>query len=356
MRLPLTIKPCMAAATEQEVTCESPVGGRGTLNCVECEFTLADFLSESEFNRRFARKHIPNLGRPHRWCSRTLNPAEILVVARHPSRARLFYRQIPRTEIFPPPPTAQEKYRQHRRSPKECWRRLRDMRNKLPLMPPILSAWRTLLARFERAVLSGDALALDWLDRQLKALRSMQQQEKIQFNAKVVYLLEMAMYGTQANQGRRADQPRTKTNSELSKLIAQRKAEQAQLTPLEHAERIRKRDAAAKAYEAWLNTPEGRSEQDPIKRHEKFFGSQPASRSQQAKQRAHAASLRRHRAHVQDDLTLTPAGKFTDAMASDIYNAFEKRELPDGGLMVEGVMEAIHDLAKQLRFALRKQH
>ena len=269
-----------------------------------------------------------------------------------------------RTEIFPPPPTAQEKHRQHRRSPKECWRRLRDMRNKLPLMPPILSAWRTLLARFERAVLSGDALASDWLDRQLKALRSMQQQEKIQFNAKVVYLLEMAMYGTQANQGRRGDQPKPKTNSELSKLIAQRKAEQAQLTPLERAERIRKRDAAAKAYEAWLNTPEGRGEQDPIKRHEKFFGSQPASRSQRAKQRAHAASLRRHRAHVQDDLTLTPAGKFTDARASDIFKALEKRKLPDGHLIVQGcrfenkdrVREAIRDLARQLQFALKKQH
>jgi hypothetical protein len=62
-----------------------------------------------------------------------------------------------------------------------------------------------------------------------------------------------------------------------------------------------------------------------------------------------------------EDLTLTPAGKFTDAMASDIYNALEKRELPNGHLLVEGcrfgdkgrVMEAIHDIERQLQFALR---
>ena len=51
-------------------------------------------------------------------------------------------------------------------------------------------------------------------------------------------------------------------------------------------------------------------------------------------------------------------------MANDIFNALEKRELPDGHLLVEGsqfeskgrVMEAIHDLAEKLQFELRKQH
>jgi hypothetical protein len=64
-----------------------------------------------------------------------------------------------------------------------------------------------------------------------------------------------------------------------------------------------------------------------------------------------------------EDLTLTPAGKFTDKMASDIYEALEKRELPDGKLLVEGcqferkerVMDAIRDLAMRLQFALKKQ-
>ena len=63
-----------------------------------------------------------------------------------------------------------------------------------------------------------------------------------------------------------------------------------------------------------------------------------------------------------DDLTLTPAGKFTDAMASHIYEALHKQER-DGLLIVEGwqfeskgrVMEAIHDIAKRLQFALKKQ-
>jgi len=44
-------------------------------------------------------------------------------------------------------------------------------------------------------------------------------------------------------------------------LLAARQTEQAALTPAQRAERIRKRDAAAKAYEAWLNTAEGRAEQ-----------------------------------------------------------------------------------------------
>jgi hypothetical protein len=192
-----------------------------------------------------------------------------------------------------------------------------------------------------------------------------------QFRAKTLYLLEMAMWGTQAKQGRRGDQQKNKTNSELSKLIDQRQAEQARLTSLERAERIRKRDATAKAYEAWLNTPEGRSEKDWIKRHAKFFGLKVPTRREQAeqdrKQRALAASvrrsLRRQKPHV-EDLTLTPAGKFTDAMASDIYNALEKHELPNGHLIVEGwqfenqarVRDAIHDLAKRIGFTLRKQH
>ena len=62
-------------------------------------------------------------------------------------------------------------------------------------------------------------------------------------------------------------------------------------------------------------------------------------------------------------VTPTPAGKVTDAMASDIYGALEKCELPNGLLLVEGwhfenkerVMEAIHDLAKRLQFELKKQ-
>jgi hypothetical protein len=63
-----------------------------------------------------------------------------------------------------------------------------------------------------------------------------------------------------------------------------------------------------------------------------------------------------------EDLTLTPAGKFTDAKASHIYEALDKQE-KDGVLVVEGwrfeskegVMEAIHDIARRLQFELTKQ-
>lgn len=55
----------------------------------------------------------------------------------------------------------------------------------------IVWLWRKLAARFERAVLDGDA---KWFERQAKALGSVQSQEKTRFNAKVVYLLESAYW------------------------------------------------------------------------------------------------------------------------------------------------------------------
>jgi hypothetical protein len=75
---------------------------------------------------------------------------------------------------------------------------------------------------------------------------------------------------------------------------------------------------------------------------------------------------------VPEVVTLTPAGKFTDATARDIYNALEKRLLSkkskdkddeNGRQVVEGyqfenkarVMDAIHDIAKRLQSELKKQ-
>jgi cell division protein YceG involved in septum cleavage len=66
--------------------------------------------------------------------------------------------------------------------------------------------------------------------------------------------------------------------------------------------------------------------------------------------------------HVVTLTRLTPAGKFTDQMASDIYKALDKQDV-NGVLVVEGyqfenkerVMDAIHDLAKHLQFELKKQ-
>jgi len=62
-----------------------------------------------------------------------------------------------------------------------------------------------------------------------------------------------------------------------------------------------------------------------------------------------------------EDLMFTPAGKFTDQMASDVYKALENHELPNGHLIVEGcrfekktrTMDAIYDLAKQIDFGLK---
>lgn len=169
------------------------------------------------------------------------------------------------------------------RTAKTRLRALRAMRHKQPVIggedgrwPKVLTFWRRLAADFERAVLNGDA---GWFGRQWKALGHVQSQEKIRFNAKVVYLFEQAMWGTHARQGVKC------------------------------------------------TMPDGGVIMEGI-----------------------------------EDLTLTPAGKFTDAMASHIWNALEKHR-KDGQLYVEGckfenkerVMEAIHDLATQLQFELKKQ-
>lgn len=157
--------------------------------------------------------------------------------------------------------------RKCRSNPKKLWQAAQTMRHKLPLRSPLLAAWRTLQTRFERAVLDGDP---DWFTRQAKALRSVQSQEKIQFNAEVVHLLELRMWGTNA-------------------------------------------------------IPLALGVEEP-------------------------------------DLTLTPAAKFTDATASDIYKALRKEE-KKGVLYVEGcpfeskedAMDGIRKLAKKLQFAMKKQ-
>jgi hypothetical protein len=208
-----------------------------------------------------------------------------------------------RTEIF----------RKHRRSPKECWRRLADMRNKLPLMPPILSAWRTLLARFERAVLDGNA---EWFDAQAKPLRSAEHQEHIRFNEEVLYWLKMKMWETQANRIR----------------YSRRK--------------FAGRHIARGFPMKWRHLTD---DEWNVISHPTFPKRSSVSRANRLRPRF-------------DDATLAPAGKFTDKMASDIFKALRRQEV-DGVLFVEGtqfenearVREAIHDLASQLQFALKKQ-
>jgi hypothetical protein len=181
-------------------------------------------------------------------------------------------------------------------------------------------------------VLSGITPGSDeWTDIR-KRMREGQQ--RAQFRAKVVHLLEIATWGTHA---RTADQQKPQANPKLDKLIERRKAEQAGLTKEQVMERKRKPHGLAKS----------QAEQD---------------RKQRELAASVRSSLRSQRVPV-EDLTLTPAGKFTDAMASDIYNALEIHVLPNGLLLVEGcqfeskerVMEAIHDLARRLQFELKKQ-
>jgi hypothetical protein len=178
--------------------------------------------------------------------------------------------------------------RKYPKPPKELWHALQTMTHKQPSMTPVIDAWRTLKTQFERAVLNGDA---DWFERQAKPIRKGGLPHPARFNAKVVYLLELAMWDTHARQRRRATEQKSKVNLELSKLIEQRKAEQAGMTKKQIETRKRKPYALAKGAE------------------------------QVRKQHAFAASLKKQRGARQVDLTLTPAEKFTDAMASDIWKA-----------------------------------
>jgi hypothetical protein len=190
---------------------------------------------------------------------------------------------------------------------------------------------------------SGITRYMDW--RQLRE-RLLKLSHRPQFDAKVLDQFETEMWGTRAKQQRAAEQQLPRANI---KLIEQRRAEQAALTPEQFAERICKRDGAANSA---ANALKQYLEQNPIPT---GLGSEEREREIKRQWQAAEKLLLP---------TTTPAGRFTDAMARDIFNAVKKRELPNGRLWVEGhgferkerVMDAIHDLAKQISFTLRKQH
>jgi hypothetical protein len=69
-----------------------------------------------------------------------------------------------------------------------------------------------------------------------------------------------------------AVQEKPESNREL---IEQRRAEQATLSAAQRAERVRKRDAVARAYEHYCDTAEGRAEQDHKKRLASFYAKHP---------------------------------------------------------------------------------
>jgi hypothetical protein len=184
--------------------------------------------------------------------------------------------------------------------------------------------WRELAAQFQRAVLNGDD---DWFARQATAIKDGGIPQRVQFNTAVIRQLEHAMWGTRAKQ-------RAKQEKNVERWKEAQKKQQIE-------------------WEQYLKSPEGRA----ANQHQRQAKWAALGQSQKAKP------------HVESQ-TLTPAGKFTDAMASDIYNALEKREVwirkgraEVRRLIVEGyqfaskerVMESIHKLAEQLQFALKKQ-
>jgi hypothetical protein len=75
---------------------------------------------------------------------------------------------------------------------KELQEQEKALRNK------IASFWRPLCAQLERAVLNGDA---DWFARQAKAIAKGGLPQRVQFNAKVLYLLETEMWATHIRKG-----------------------------------------------------------------------------------------------------------------------------------------------------------
>jgi hypothetical protein len=141
------------------------------------------------------------------------------------------------------------------------------------LREKIRSFWRPLCARFERAVLNGDA---GWFKRQATALRSKQQQKHIQFKTKVVYLFEQAWWGTRANRIRRY--PRRK-----------------------FAGRLVTRGFPAK----WRRLTD---DEWNVISHPTFPKRASVSRANRLRPRF-------------NDATLAPAGEFTDAFASHVWKA-----------------------------------
>jgi len=189
---------------------------------------------------------------------------------------------------------------------------------------------------------SGITRYMDWQQLQERLLKL---SHRARFDVKVLDRFETEMRGTQAKQQRAAEQQLPRANIQL---IEQRRAEQAALTPEQFAERICKRDGAANSA---ANALKQYLKQNPI----------PANLEGEQREREIKKQWREAEKLL---LPMTaPAGRFTDAIATDIFNALEKRELPNGRLLVEGheftskedAMDAIHDLATRLQFRLKKQ-
>ena len=110
-------------------------------------------------------------------------------------------------------------------------------------------------------------------------------------------------------------------------LIDQRKSEQAAMTAAQRAERIRERDAAAKAYEQYVNTSAGRNEQDPQKRLSDFYAKDPQYKPEKPTRKQQVEQDHRQREHaanfvpvliLQTDKVLSLAGKKVNITAQQL--------------------------------------
>jgi hypothetical protein len=129
------------------------------------------------------------------------------------------------------------------------------------------SLWRPLRAQFERAVLNGDA---DWFERQAKAIRKDRLPQRARFNAKVVHLLEIAMWETSVKQ-----KPLAKpTLADVEAIRHKAKSLAGQKQAAQAAREAWEPTSEQKAYEAWFNA-EGCAEQDAKKRLAKFYEKHP---------------------------------------------------------------------------------
>lgn len=190
------------------------------------------------------------------------------------------------------------------------------------LRDEIDALWRVLAAQFERAVINHDA---DWFERQAKAIEKGGMPQRVQFNTKVIDLLETEMWGTRAKQ-------RAKQEKNEERWKEAQKKQQIE-------------------WEQYLDSPEGRTAGQG-ERQAKWAS---LVQSQKAKPRIESA-------------TLTPAGEFIDATAREFYEKLDKEECPTErqphGVKVEGTYfenrerccEAIRKLAqKYLKMRLRKE-
>ena len=94
---------------------------------------------------------------------------------------------------------------------------------------------------------------------------------KARFNAKVIRLLELAFWDPTFWEPASLSTPcsaettaakflqQGRSESPNRRMIEQQKAEQGSLTAAQRAARVRERDAAARAFERYLDTPEGRA-------------------------------------------------------------------------------------------------